>query len=82
MATLEDNVAAYAAMREDLESQHMDQWVVIHDEKLVGVFADFQKAADHAVANHGSGPYHIKQVGEPPLQIAPSMKFVLTHAAD
>ena len=82
MATLEENVAAYEQMREELEKRHMHQWVVIYGEDLVGVFPDFQKAADLAVTRFGPGPYHIKKIGEPPLQFAPTLRFVLTHAND
>ena len=82
MATLEENVAAYEEMREELETKHMHQWVVIYDNELIGTFTDFQEAADTAVKRFGPGPYHIKKVGEPPLQIAPSLKFVLTRATD
>ena len=82
MATLEENVAAYEDMREDLETHHMHQWVVIYDKELVGTFPDFQDAADKAVTNFGPGPYHIKKIGEPPLQIATSWRFVQTRASD
>ena len=82
MATLEENVAAYEEMRDELETNHMHQWVVIYDKELVGTFTDFQEAANEAVTRFGSGPYHIKKIGEPPLQIAPTLRFTLTHAHD
>ena len=82
MATLEQNVAAYDDMREELEKSFMHQWVVIYDEELVGIFPDFQEAAHSAVTQFGPGPYHIKKIGEPPLKIATSWRFVQTRAAD
>ncbi|MCY4474310.1 MAG: hypothetical protein OXC83_02620 [Chloroflexi bacterium] len=82
LATLEENVAVYEEMRTELEANHMHQWVVIYDTQLVGTFSDFEEAADVAVTRFGPGPYHIKKIGEPPLQIAPSFRFVLTHAND
>ena len=82
MATLEENVAAYEAMRDELETNHMHQWVVIYDKELVGAFPDFQEAAHSAVTQFGPGPYHIKKVGELPVQIATSWRFVQTRAVD
>lgn len=82
MATLEENVAAYEEMREELEKSYMYHWVVIYDKELVGAFPDFQEAAHRAVTQFGPGPYHIKKVGEPPLQIAASWRFVQTCATD
>ena len=82
MATLEENVAAYEEMRNELETNHMHHWVVIYDKELVGTFTDFQEAAHSAVTQFGPGPYHIKKVGEPPLQITTSWRFVQTRAAD
>ena len=82
MATLEENVAAYEDMREELEKSCMSNWVVIYDKELVGTFPDFQEAAHSAVTRFGPGPYHIKKVGEPPLQIASSWRFFQTRASD
>ena len=82
MVTLQENVAAYEQMREDLETHHMHQWVVIYDKELVGTFPDLQQAADEAVTRFGPGPYHIKKIGEPPLQIAPTLRFTLSYAND
>ena len=85
MVTLEDNVAVYEKLHEELERDHMDEWVVIYDKEVVGFYSDFQEAAEDAVIRYASGPYHIKQIGEPPLQISPTLMFGLTnakHAAD
>ena len=82
LATLEENVAVYEEMRQELEANHMHQWVVIYNTELVGTFSHFEEAADVAVTRFGPGPYHIKRIGEPPLQITPSFRFVLNHAND
>ena len=85
VATLEENVAVYEKVHKQLERDHMGKWVVIYDEEIVGLYSDFQEAAQDAVIRFGSGPYHIKQIGEPPLQISPTLMFGLTnakHAAD
>ena len=63
MGQLDVEIATYNRMREDLEANHRWEWVVIHGEELVGIFDDFQVAADTAVRRFGRGPYLIRQVG-------------------
>ena len=66
MGQLDVEIATYNRMREDLEANHRWEWVVIHGEELVGIFDDFQVAADTAVRRFGRGPYLIRQVGRGP----------------
>ncbi|MXX79508.1 MAG: hypothetical protein F4Y69_00570 [Chloroflexi bacterium] len=72
---LSDNIEAYEAMREELERDHTGLWVVVHDRKLLGIFADFEAAADAAVDKFGRGPYHIRQVGVAPPHLSSSMLY-------
>ena len=69
MGQLDVEVATYNRMREDLEANHRWEWVVIHGEELVGIFNDFQVAADTAVRRFGRGPYLIREIGAPPIVI-------------
>ena len=62
-ATLDENIAAYDKMRDQLEAEHHYKWVVFYDEELVGSYADFQDAAAETVKRFGRGPYLIRQVG-------------------
>jgi len=73
MADLKDDIAAYDAMRRDLEAQHLGQWVVIQNELLVGIFESFELAAEHAVNSFGVGPYMIRQVGAPAVSLPASL---------
>ena len=61
--------AAYETRREDLERDHNGEWVVFHDEELVGIYGDLQDAAEDALRRFGLGPYLIEQVGMPLPQI-------------
>ena len=45
-ATLEQNIAAYERMQDQLEAEHMGQWVVVDNEQLIDAFDDFQDAAN------------------------------------
>jgi hypothetical protein len=75
MAAIDVELAAYDAMREKLETEHMTKWVVIHDEELVGVYDSFEAAAEDAVGKFGRGPYLIRQVGAPPVALPASVMF-------
>ena len=57
MATdvLAREIAAYNEMRDELERDHLYDWVVFHDEQLIGAYEDFQDAAAEAVRRVRSG---------------------------
>ncbi len=80
MTTLRKEIGAYEAMLDDLELEHMDEWVVVHDEKLVGSYETFQDAADDAIARFGRGPYLIRLVGEPPIIMPPYVWYRTKNA--
>ena len=78
MDQLDIEIAAYKRMSEYLEANHWRQWVIIHDEELIGAFDDFQVAADQAVRRFGRGPCLLRQVGAPPKTIP----FYVRYNAD
>lgn len=80
MSTLKIEIAAYERMRDDLELEHFGKWVVVHDEKLVGTYESFEKAAETAVERFGRGPYLIRRVGAPPPVLPDPAKFRPLHA--
>ena len=65
VAQVEIETAAYEEMKEALERDHLGEWVVFHNRKLVESYKEFQDAATDAVRKFGRGPYLITQVGEP-----------------
>ncbi len=52
---LDREIAAYDAMRDELERDHLYDWVVFHYERLAGVYEDFQDAAADAGRRFGRG---------------------------
>ena len=72
---LKGEMAAYEQMREDLEIEHLGEWVVVHGGKLIGTYEDFQEAAGTAVERFGRGPYLLKRIGEPPLRLPASLLY-------
>jgi hypothetical protein len=79
MAELRAEIAAYEAMRADLESSHLGKWVIVHDEKLVGIYDSFEQAALDAVSKFGRGPYLIRQIGAPPVSLPASVLYHPLH---
>ena len=74
-ATIDAEIAAYDAMKDQLEATCLDKWVVIHGGIVAGVFDDFQKAAADAVARFGRGPYLIRRVGQKPTVLPASVRY-------
>ena len=72
---LDRQIDAYNAMREELERDHLYDWVVFHDEQLIGAYEDFQDAAAEAVRQFGRGPYLIRQIGAPPMTLPASVLY-------
>lgn len=66
---LDKEYAVFNDLKERLEAKHHLEWVVIHQDEFVGVFKQFEDAADVAVRRFGRGPYLITQIGAPPTYI-------------
>ncbi len=75
MADLDKDLTAFEGMRADLEAHHMGEWVLVHDEKLVGIHDSFESAANEAVTRFGRGPYLIRQVGAPAIVLPASVMY-------
>ena len=67
-ATLEQNIAAYERMQDQLEAEHIGRWVVVDNEQFIDAFHDFQDAADLVIEKIGPGCL-LRQVGRPPAQL-------------
>lgn len=80
MTVLGDDIAAFDRMRAELEAAHWNEWVLFHDGSFVGAFADFEACAADAVERFDLGPYLIRQVGAPPIQLPGGMVFTPAHA--
>jgi hypothetical protein len=80
MIELDREIAAYETMRADLENRHMGEWVLVFNEKLIGLYPSFDEAAQVAVRDYGRGPYLIRQVGAPPVTMPASVVYNLRHA--
>lgn len=69
VATLEENIAAYEAMRGELEQNHLGKWVVFYDLKCVGVFDTLDAAAKLTTEQFGQGQYLIREVTNYPIRL-------------
>ncbi len=75
VSDLDQEIAAYEGMLDELLAKHTGKWVVVHDRTLTGVYDSFESAAAEAVKSFGSGPYLIRQVGAPPITLPASLMF-------
>lgn len=75
MADVKENIAAYEAMRSDLEAKHPGDWALVHDLQLIGTYPTFNDAAHEAVARFGRGPYLIRQISAPPVRLPASVMY-------
>jgi hypothetical protein len=73
MATLDDEISAFNAMKQELEEHHRGEWVLICGRALIGTFQTFQQAANLAIKRFGRGPYLIRQVGVGPMPLPVSL---------
>jgi hypothetical protein len=79
MAVLRDDIAAFDRMRRELEANHCNAWVLFHAGQFIGAYSDFEAAATEAVDRFDAGPYLIRQVGAPPIQLPGGMVFTPAH---
>ncbi len=79
MTVLRDDIAAFDRMRSELEAKHRNEWVLFHQGRFIGAYPDFGEAAAVAVDRFDTGPYLIRQVGAPPIQLPGGMVFTPAH---
>ncbi len=72
---LETEIRAFEAKREELERLYNGKWVVFHGQEFIGAFDNLDAAAEQAIRRFGNGPYLIRQVGEPPNVLPPSVLY-------
>ena len=80
VAELKDEIAAYEAIKSDLEAKALGKWALVHDCSVVGLYKSFAESAGVAVTRFGRGPYLIRQVGAPPLTLPASVLYTPVHA--
>ena len=70
LATLRKEITAYEMARDDLELDHPGKWVVFRNGSMIDAHDTFQLAAEDATRRFGRGPYLIRKVGAPPLNLS------------
>lgn len=82
MSELREEIAAYEAMRGELETNCLGKWALVHDRTLVGTYENFETAAEDAVRQFGRGPYLIRQIGAAAVTLPASVLYHPVHADD
>lgn len=75
MSKLSTEIAAYESIQKELETDYPGMWVVIHNEKQVGLYESFEEAANDAVQQFGRGPYLIRKIGQGPISLPASVLY-------
>lgn len=70
-----EEIEAFEMEQADLEANSLGKWVVFHGQERVGVYDDFQEAAQESVRRFGRGPYLIRRVGEKEMALPSSLLF-------
>lgn len=73
--SIQGEIAAFTAMQSKLEAEHMGEWILMRDAKVVGFYQTFEVAAAEAVRLFGRGPYLIREIGAPPMQLPASVMY-------
>ena len=77
---LDEQIAVYESMRDELEREHMGEWIVMRGSVMAGYFATHWDAAEAAVRRFGEGPYLIREIGAPDtLEIPAAVRFGLAR---
>ena len=77
---LDEQIAVYESMREDLERDHMGEWIVMREGTVAGYFETHWDATEAAVQRFGDGPYLIREIGAADaLQIPAAVQFGLAR---
>jgi hypothetical protein len=79
MTSLDNEIAAFDAMRPVLEAEHRGEWVLFNGGQLVSCFKTFESAAGEAVRRFGRGPYLIRQVGAAAVTLPASIRYGLVN---
>ena len=70
--TLDDNIATFVSMSEQLNQHYSGKFVLIYDANFVASYDNFDNAARAAIQRYGKGPYLIRQVGAPTTMPMPA----------
>lgn len=65
MTELNEEIAAYDAMRDQIEFLYAGKWVLVHDRQLIGAYNSFKAAAADAARRFGRKDFLIRQVATP-----------------
>lgn len=77
---LEREIATFEREREHLEREHLGKYALVHGDKLIDTYDDFETAADEGLKRFGDSPFLIRRVGEEKLTLSPAVLYGLTGA--
>jgi hypothetical protein len=73
--SLEREMETFDRQKAELEKYYTGKFVVIKDDQVVGAYDTFESAAMVAVQMFGRGPYLIRQIGAPVVNLPASVLY-------
>jgi hypothetical protein len=73
MSPIQDEIRAYEAIQAKLEAEHLGEWVLMRDQKLIGLFPSFEQAAAEGLRLFGRGAYLVREIGAEPIRLPVSV---------
>jgi len=73
MSPIQDEIAAYEAIQARLEAEHMGEWILMRDLKVLGFFPSFEIAAEEGLRRFGRSSYLVREIGAEPIRLPVSV---------
>ena len=75
MSPIDDEIEAYESIRSQLEAEHMGEWILMKDRRVLGFFPSFEFAIAEGLRLFGRASYLIREIGAEPIQLPVSVIY-------
>jgi hypothetical protein len=73
MSPINDEIQAYESMQPRLEAEHMGEWILMRDRRVIGLFPSFETAAAEGLRLFGRTSYLVREIGAEPIRLPVSV---------
>ena len=74
MCMLDKEIETFTKKEAAFKKEHLGEWVIIKDDKIIGFFENFQAAADKVFSDFETTPVLLRQIGFEPKSY-PNVEF-------
>lgn len=72
---IQDEIDAFEAMQTRLEAEHMSEWVLMREGRVIGFFQSFETAAAEGLLKFGRDSYLVREIGAEPIRLPVSVIY-------